>query len=149
MKIIAVSNAHLGTWKNYKVFNKKQFTDFKKWIADKYAKEFAQKQFIVKSIRTRVRIEKSGLNHSLNHKGSIFKTKTITVLPRLLETALLAEIVTDKKFSNRKVAILMNLVEVDGKLWRVKMILKESNDGVYFYHHDLLKYERVPVSEPV
>lgn len=141
-KIIRVNNDDLGVYKHFPKMEKSRFTAFKSWVYEKYSKKYKNPVFC-KAVKEDIHITKSGLKHALNSRGSILKTKSITVLDELINKALLVDIKNDKNDKNKKVGILVSLVSIDDVLYKARMIIKENPvNRLMYYHHDLTTFKK-------
>ncbi|MBF0456731.1 MAG: hypothetical protein HQK99_02430 [Nitrospirae bacterium] len=91
-------------------------------------------------------ISRKGIEESLSKSRSahIDQIEAIRAIPDLIENAVLAETHPDKKGS----ADIINIhrfyapIEIDGKLYRAKLTVRESADGKKFYDHSLTELEK-------
>lgn len=143
MKIIKPNPNNYGKWKDKKKFTKDEFVAFKKFMIDKYASKFSGKNIFCVSLDKNIYIEKKSLSHGINSKGTIDKTKSLSVLDKLIHFGLLKETKIDYKDTKRIVLVLEHLIEIDKQLYSAEMIIKENEKGKYYYHHDLLKIKKV------
>ncbi len=141
MATISVDNNDLGVYKHSDRMDKKRFTSFKKWIIEKYYKKYS-KGVYCKILDETVTITKSGLQHSLNLRGSVLKTKSITALGKLIKTALLYRIESDKRDEGLQVILLRNTITIDGEIYLAKMFVKQGANGRYYYHHDIASFKK-------
>ncbi|MBF0488406.1 MAG: hypothetical protein HQK98_09620, partial [Nitrospirae bacterium] len=115
--------------------------------AKKWAKEnLRDKSPINKDTGWKIDISGKGIDESLSkartsHSDQI---EAIRAIPELLENAVLAETHPDKKGG----ADIKNIhrfyapLEIDGKLYRAKLTVRETADGKKFYDHSLTEIEK-------
>lgn len=143
MKVITVNENNFGKWKGEIKLNAAEFKEFKKFALEKFGNKISGKNYWNDAIGRNIYVGKDELKHGLNVKGTIDKTKSLSVLDKLLSSALLKKETADKRIGGRSVYELTNLVKISGRIYAAKIIVKEDEKGRFYYHHDLLKIEKV------
>lgn len=142
MKIPTARRELYGVFKHLPKMNKTQFALFKKFVLKT---TLSNGDIVVTNKQTKlsIYINKLGLEHSLNLRGTISKTKSVTVLTEIIEKALLSGIKPDTKNNKKIVLYFTSLVNVDDIIWEVKIAVKEDSNGKFHYQHDLFKIKKV------
>ena len=147
MKVVKTNPTAYGRFRNLKVFTKQQFIDFKKYVQDFLTKNYVipKKKILIPSVKIYVEIDTKGVLHSINVKGSVAKLKSLTAIDLLLKNSALDTIEIDKNDKSKKTLKLSSIVDVDGVLWIGHIVVKQKNNGHYFYDHYLSKFSKIEI----
>lgn len=136
MKHISANKQLYGRFRNLKRFTDFQKKEFKKYLINTVCSRIG---LSVRNKQTglKIIISQNGLKHSLSVGANITKMKTITVIDKLLISAMLMDVKKDRGNSKLNHFIFRNIVSVDGEYYFITMNVKEDNQGNYYYHHYL------------
>ncbi|MBF0458712.1 MAG: hypothetical protein HQK99_12555 [Nitrospirae bacterium] len=115
--------------------------------AKKWAKENLQgKSPINKDTGWKIDITKKGIDKALSKErpAPLDHIETVRAIPELIENAVKVETRPDRDNDPhiKNIHIFYAPIEVDGKLYRAKLTIKESADGKKYYDHSLTEIEK-------
>ena len=142
MAILRTNPDDYGPYKDIKPGKDNQFAEFKKYIIDKYSAAYEGKAFINNPTRFKIYINRTGLEHGMNRMGSLAKTKVITIIDKVLEECILIDVEVNRHLPTYKVYKFKDVVSIDGDLWNISIVVKESKNGKFFYDHALTKISK-------
>ncbi len=121
--------------------------DVRNWVKDN---KIVGKYFVNKDTGWDIAITANGIDKVLSGKrAAIFNhVKAIRAIPELIENAVLGETRPDRNNDPniKNIHIFYAPLEVGKHLYRVKMTVKETNDGKLFYDHNLTEIEKPATS---
>ncbi|KWT84146.1 hypothetical protein [Candidatus Magnetominusculus xianensis] len=114
----------------------------KKWAGD----NIQGKSFVNKDSGWNIDVSRKGIGEALSKSrlAHIDQIEAIRAIPELIENAVLGETHSDKKGSPhiKNIHRFYAPLEIDGKLYRAKLTVRESADGKKFYDHSLTEIEK-------